>query len=125
MNTFTSLHQLRATLVLLAAASFPALVSGSEGTVTAKNGGAPLAADLPREIAVLTRPPNVPPPITRTHATKVVVKVEVQEVVKRIADGVDYTFWTFGGTVPGKFIRVREGDEIEFQKQAGVKGLGA
>ena len=67
-----------------------------------------------QEEAVLTDPPNVPPPITRTHATKVVVKLEVQEVVKRIADGVDYTFWTFGGTVPGKFIRVREGDEIEF-----------
>lgn len=67
-----------------------------------------------QEEAVLTDPPHVPPPITRTHATKVVVKLEVQEVVKRIADGVDYTFWTFGGTVPGKFIRVREGDEIEF-----------
>ena len=31
----------------------------------------------------------------------------------RLADGVDYTFWTFGGTVPGKFIRVREGDLVE------------
>jgi nitrite reductase (NO-forming) len=67
-----------------------------------------------QEDAVLTDPPNVPPPITRTHATRVVVKLEVQEVVKRLADGVDYTFWTFGGTVPGKFIRVREGDQIEF-----------
>jgi nitrite reductase (NO-forming) len=67
-----------------------------------------------QEAAVLTDPPNVPPPITRRHATKVIVKLEVREVVKRIADGVDYTFWTFGGTVPGKFIRVREGDEVEF-----------
>ncbi len=67
-----------------------------------------------QEEAVLTAPPNVPPPITRTHATKVIVRLEVQEVVKRIADGVDYTFWTFGGTVPGRFIRVREGDEVEF-----------
>jgi nitrite reductase (NO-forming) len=31
-----------------------------------------------------------------------------------LADGVEYTFWTFGGSVPGSFIRVREGDEIEF-----------
>ena len=29
-------------------------------------------------------------------------------------DGVKYMFWTFGGTVPGKFIRVREGDLVEF-----------
>ena len=66
------------------------------------------------ENAVLTDAPNVPPPITRTHPTKVIVKLEVHEVVKRLADGVDYTFWTFGGSVPGKFIRVREGDLIEF-----------
>ena len=67
-----------------------------------------------QEDAVLTDAPHVPPPITRKHATKVIVKLEVQEVVKPIADGVDYTFWTFGGSVPGKFIRVREGDEVEF-----------
>src|SRR5262249_39785711 len=66
------------------------------------------------EDAVLADPPNVPPPIHRDHATKVVVTIEVREVVKRLADGVDYTFWTFGGSVPGKFIRVREGDEVEF-----------
>src|SRR5690625_6445527 len=32
----------------------------------------------------------------------------------RLADGVDYHFWTFNGTVPGSVIRVREGDLIEF-----------
>ncbi len=66
------------------------------------------------EEAVLTDAPAVPPTLTRSHASKVVVKLEVQEVVKRLADGVDYTFWTFGGSVPGKFIRIREGDEVEF-----------
>lgn len=66
------------------------------------------------EDAVLTDPPSVPPPITRDFATKVTVHLEVREVVKRLADGVDYTFWTFGGTVPGKFIRIREGDLVEF-----------
>jgi nitrite reductase (NO-forming) len=67
-----------------------------------------------QENAVLTDAPNVPPPITRTHATKVTVKLEVHELVKRMSDGVDYTFWTFGGSVPGKFIRIRHGDEVEF-----------
>jgi nitrite reductase (NO-forming) len=82
--------------------------------------GASLRADdLPpniigEEIAILTNAPNVPPVITRRHATKVIVNLEVSEVVKRLADGVDYTFWTFGGSVPGKFIRVREGDYVEF-----------
>jgi nitrite reductase (NO-forming) len=33
----------------------------------------------------------------------------------RMADGVTYNFWTFGGTVPGSFIRVRKGDTVEFK----------
>jgi nitrite reductase (NO-forming) len=56
----------------------------------------------------------VPPPITRKHATKVIVNLEVKEVEKEIAPGVRYMFWTFGGDVPGHFIRVREGDLVEF-----------
>jgi nitrite reductase (NO-forming) len=67
-----------------------------------------------QEEAILTDAPNVPPPITRDHPTKVTVKLEVIEVVKPIAEGVDYTFWTFGGSVPGKFIRIRQNDEVEF-----------
>ncbi len=67
-----------------------------------------------QENAVLTDAPNLPPPITRKHATKVVVHLEVKEVQGRLADGVKYTFWTFGGKVPGKFIRIREGDLVEF-----------
>lgn len=67
------------------------------------------------EKAVLTAPPQVPPPITRKHNTKVLVELEVVEKASPIAEGVDYTFWTFGGTVPGSFIRVREGDEVEFR----------
>lgn len=66
------------------------------------------------EVAVLTDPPNVPPPITRKHPSKVKVKLTVTEVEKRMADGVTYTFWTFGGCVPGKFIRIRQNDEVEF-----------
>jgi nitrite reductase (NO-forming) len=66
------------------------------------------------EIAVLTQAPAVPPPIKRKHATKVVVNLEVREVTKRLADGVEYVFWTFGGDVPGSFIRIREGDQVEF-----------
>lgn len=67
-----------------------------------------------QETAVLTDAPLVPPPITRDHPTKVIVNLEVREVVHRLADGVDYVFWTFGGRVPGKFIRVKHGDVVEF-----------
>ena len=64
--------------------------------------------------ATLTTPPEVPPPIERNSPAKVIVELETKEVTMRIADGVEYDFWTFGGQVPGKFIRVREGDLVEF-----------
>lgn len=64
--------------------------------------------------AVLTSPPQVPPPTHRKAPVKVIVELEVREVEKPIADGVLYTFWTFGGSVPGSFIRVRQGDTVEF-----------
>ena len=76
--------------------------------------GFSLAKDLPVVQATLTAAPQVPPPITRDHPAKVVVRLETVELNGRLSDGVDYTFWTFGGTVPGSFIRVREGDTIEF-----------
>lgn len=66
------------------------------------------------ETAILAQAPNVPPPIRRKHPTKVIVNLEVREVTKRLADGVQYVFWTFGGDVPGSFIRIREGDQVEF-----------
>lgn len=66
------------------------------------------------EQAILTFAPAVPPVINRNHPTKVIIELETTEEVKRLADGVEYTFWTFGGEVPGKFIRVREGDLVEF-----------
>lgn len=69
------------------------------------------------EEATLTLPPNVPPPIDRDHATKLIVNMEVVEKEMRLADGVTYMMWTFGGSVPGKFIRAREGDMIEFHLQ--------
>lgn len=65
------------------------------------------------ETAVITAAPHVPPPITRRHAAKVRLDVEVREHIKTLADGVTYTYWTFGDDAPGGFIRVREGDLIE------------
>ncbi|EWH08330.1 nitrite reductase [Catenovulum agarivorans DS-2] len=72
------------------------------------------AKSLPVEKATLTAPPMVPPPITRNYPAKVQIHLETQEKVGRMADGVEYVFWSFGGSVPGSFIRVREGDEVEF-----------
>ncbi|MBM5572252.1 MULTISPECIES: copper-containing nitrite reductase [Deefgea] len=72
------------------------------------------AADaLPVETAVLLAPPNVPAPITRKTPAKVIVNLTTEEMVREITPGTKYTFWTFGGTVPGQLIRVRQGDTVE------------
>jgi len=75
-------------------------------------------AELPpiegEEKAQLVLAPNVPPPIDRDYAAKVIVEMEVLEETRQIADGVEYTFWGFGNDVPGPFVRLREGDLVEF-----------
>ena len=64
--------------------------------------------------AILTAAPNVPPPIDRDYPAKVRIDLEVVEKEMEISEGVNYTFWTFGGVVPGKFMRIRQGDTVEF-----------
>jgi nitrite reductase (NO-forming) len=61
---------------------------------------------------VVASAPAVPPPIDRAHPTNLTVTLETREVVSPLSDTSSYTFWTFGGTVPGPFIRVREGDTV-------------
>ena len=103
-------------LALAAAFATTVLVRASEGPTDAKGPVVlpPEVVALPIEQGILTSPPHVPAPIKRKYAARVVVNLEVREVVGRLADGVEYTFWTFGGSVPGSFIRIREGDVVEF-----------
>jgi nitrite reductase (NO-forming) len=98
-----------------AALALAACAQVSEKSASANKASETVSASkLPVVQAVLTQAPNVPPPITRKYPAKVVVHMETQEKVMRMADGVEYMFWTFGGQVPGQFIRIREGDEVEF-----------
>jgi nitrite reductase (NO-forming) len=70
------------------------------------------AGPLPQISAVLSAAPAVPPALTRGPA-RVVAVLETKEIVGTLADGVQYTYWTFNGTVPGPMIRIRVGDELE------------
>ncbi|MCG2431530.1 copper-containing nitrite reductase [Aequorivita xiaoshiensis] len=76
------------------------------------------ALDIPvsqEMIAELTDPPFVPTPVGKRKAKKLIVDLEIQEREGEMVNGVKYVYWTFGGTVPGSFIRTRVGDEIEFK----------
>ena len=51
--------------------------------------------------------------IFRRENGKVIVELKTEEIVAEIAPGVTYQYWTYNGTVPGPFIKVKEGDTIE------------
>lgn len=90
------------------------LLSSCKDSEASKNKS---AADIPvsREMAAeLTSPPHVPSPIGRRKAKKLIVNMEVLEKEGTMTDGTTYVYWTFGGSVPGSFIRTRVGDEVEF-----------
>jgi nitrite reductase (NO-forming) len=82
------------------------------GTVAAQRRGEPAGGQVK---AVLLAPPQVPPAITRSGPARVLVELETTEQKGTLASGVEYTFWTFGGTVPGPFLRVREGDTVQIK----------
>ncbi|WP_047788910.1 copper-containing nitrite reductase [Tenacibaculum mesophilum] len=64
--------------------------------------------------AELTAPPYVPASVGNRSAKKLLVNMEILEKEGTMTDGVEYVYWTFGGSVPGSFIRTRVGDEVEF-----------
>lgn len=64
--------------------------------------------------AELTSPPFVPAPVGDRAAKKLIVNMEILEQEGEMTDGTKYMYWTFGGSVPGSFIRTRVGDEVEF-----------
>ena len=105
--------------LLLGACNHDAPVSAAQATNPGDTGGSRKGDFGPPQgepiNAVLTSPPHVPPATNRNYPAKVIVELEVTEVDMEIAEGVTYTFWTFGGTVPGSFIRVRQGDTVEFR----------
>jgi len=64
-------------------------------------------------VAELVAPPMVPKPVGNRPATKLKLELEIIEEEAEMTGGVSYIYWTFGGSVPGNFIRTRVGDEVE------------
>ena len=63
--------------------------------------------------SIVRKATDVPAPITRTTPALVRVDLEIKEVVAEVEKGQTYSYWTFGGTVPGPMIRARVGDTVE------------
>jgi nitrite reductase (NO-forming) len=66
-------------------------------------------------VANIAHDPNDIPPAANpsgTESREVNVELTVKEVIAEMAPGITFNYWTFNGTVPGPFIRVREGDMV-------------
>ena len=68
---------------------------------------------LPKEEAILTAAPHVPPPITRDYPVLLQVSLTTSPKLVQLTNQYKYEQWTFNGTVPRPFIRARVGDVVE------------
>lgn len=103
----------RAYVAVAALAASALITAGVAAQIKRSQADAP--AELPVSKVTLTAPPLVPPPVDRTGPARVIVDLETTEEKGTLASGVEYTFWTFGGTVPGPFVRVRVGDTVQLR----------
>lgn len=62
---------------------------------------------------IAKNPADLPPPIARSESQTVKMDLTTKEVIADIAPGITLNYWTFNGTVPGPFLRAREGDTVE------------
>jgi nitrite reductase (NO-forming) len=86
--------------------------AGMEGKLTVGTGKTQMAA-LPPSVSVVKNPADLPGPLPAGPPRTFQVELEAVELVGRLANETTYTYWTFNGTVPGPFLRVRVGDTVE------------
>lgn len=94
------------------ASSSPALSQATPQTLEA------IGANLPQ---IALDPIAISAPIGSRAPKLVRVDLEAVEVEAQLAEGTSYTYYTFGGAVPGPFLRVKLGDtvEVHFKNRVG------
>ena len=67
-----------------------------------------------RDVPSIVKPPiDLPAAIGKRGPKNLKIELESIEMEARLADGTTFRYWTFNGTVPGPFLRVRQGDTVE------------
>jgi nitrite reductase (NO-forming) len=88
--------------------------AGMEGSLlvgaSAQAAAAQEATTLPSIVRLST---DIAVPIGDRPPTTVRVDLTTVEVEGQLGEGTTFTYWTFDGTVPGPFLRVRQGDTVE------------
>ena len=85
-------------------------LAGMEGRLEVGHVDQPVARQAPD---ISRDPADLPPPIARKAPGHVRFDLTAREMEGQLDDGTTYPYFTFDGKVPGPFLRVRVGDEVE------------
>ena len=96
-----------AAAAMFAAAPATAAKAQAPAALPHASASAPATADIVRRAA------DLPGPLARRGPETVKVDLQTVEVTGQLADGTTYHYWTFNRKIPGPFIRVRVGDNVE------------
>jgi nitrite reductase (NO-forming) len=85
---------------------------GMEGRLLV--GGEAAQAEVPaaQAASIAYDPADIPASVGSRGPQVIDMLLETIEVEGQLADGTTYTYWTFNGTVPGPFLRIRVGDTV-------------
>jgi nitrite reductase (NO-forming) len=84
--------------------------AGMEGKLIVGEPAADTGIAVP---SIVKSPTDLPPPVGTREPNFHEIELETVEKEARLADGATFRYWTFNGTVPGPFLRVRQGDTVQ------------
>lgn len=87
--------------------------AGMEGKIIVGEEREATASSAPQAPSIVRVPTELPAPVGDRAPQTVKVNLITEEVTGALADGVNYTYWTYNGKVPGPMIRVRTGDTVQ------------
>lgn len=97
-------------LLLSACSAIPVLTGASPAEA------APEVITTPETAPSIVRSPtDLPGPLGDRPPQTIHFDLETVELKGQLDNGATYIYWTFGGKVPGPFLRVRVGDTVEIQ----------
>ena len=87
--------------------------SGMQGLLVVGAQTNPIGPEANLTSSFISHPPTaIPPLITRNSSSTVNIYLHAVEATAEVEPGVSYQYWTYNGTVPGPFVRVRVGDTV-------------
>lgn len=70
---------------------------------------------IPSAVSVVHDPTDLPQPLPKRAPETVSIDLTTTEVIAEIAPDIEAAAWTFNGTVPGPFLRVRANDTVNIR----------